>query len=41
MVHYPRSTNIETLEQVYQHEHVSKAVKNFIGKTKPVATRVL
>jgi uncharacterized protein (TIGR02118 family) len=41
MVLYPRPTDIDAFEKVYQEEHVPMAVKNLVGKTKLVATKVL
>jgi uncharacterized protein (TIGR02118 family) len=41
VVIYPRPTDIDAFEKVYQEEHVPMAVKNFAGKTKLVATKVL
>ena len=41
MVLYPRPTDIDAFEKVYQDEHVPMAVKNLAGKTKLVATKVL
>lgn len=41
VVLYPRPTDIQAFEKVYQEEHVPMAVKNFPGKTKLVATKVL
>lgn len=38
---YPRPTDIDAFEKLYQEEHVPMAVKNFPGKTKLVATKVL
>lgn len=38
---YPRPTDIDAFEKVYQEEHVPMAVANFKGKTKLVATKVL
>lgn len=40
-VDYPRPSNIKVHEQMYQNEQEPMAVQNFVGKTKPVATRVL
>ena len=40
MVIYPRPTDIEAFEKVYQDEHVPKAVEKLGGKTKFVATKV-
>lgn len=41
MAIYPRPTDIDAFEKLYQQEHVPMAVKNFPGKTKLVATKVL
>ena len=41
MVLYPRPTDIEAFEKVYQHDHVPMAVAKLSGKTKFVATKVL
>ena len=41
IVIYPRPTDIETFEKLYQEEHVPMAVEKLAGKTKFVATRVL
>src|ERR1700730_6054760 len=41
VVLYPRPTNIEAFEKLYTEEHVPVAVKNFPGKTKLVASKVL
>jgi len=41
MVIYPRPTDIDAFEKVYKDEHVPMAVKNLVGKTKLVATKVL
>jgi uncharacterized protein (TIGR02118 family) len=41
MVIYPRPTDIEAFEKVYQDEHVPMAVEKLGGKTKLVATKVL
>src|SRR5262245_9789820 len=41
IVIYPRPTDIETFEKLYQEEHVPMAVEKLPGKTKFVATRVL
>jgi uncharacterized protein (TIGR02118 family) len=41
VVLYPRPTDVQAFEKAYQEEHVPMAVKNFPGKTKLVATRVL
>lgn len=38
---YPRPTDIDAFEKLYQEEHVPMAVKNFSGKTKIVTTKVL
>ena len=41
MVPYPRPTDIEAFEKVYQNDHVPMAVAKLGGKTKFVATKVL
>jgi uncharacterized protein (TIGR02118 family) len=41
LVLYPRPTDIETFEKLYQDEHVPMAVEKLVGKTKFVATKVL
>lgn len=41
MVIYPRPTNINDFEKVYTEEHVPMAVKELVGKTKIVASKVL
>ena len=41
MVIYPRPTDIEAFEKVYQDKHVPMAVEKLGGKTKFVATKVL
>ena len=41
MVLYPRPADIEAFEKIYQEEHVPMAVKNLVGKTKLVATKVV
>ena len=41
MVLYPRPTDIEAFEKVYQNDHVPMAVAKLGGKTKFVATKVL
>ena len=41
MVLYPRPTDIEAFEKVYQNDHVPLAVAKLGGKTKFVATKVL
>ena len=41
MVMYPRPTDIEAFEKVYQDEHVPMAVEKLAGKSKFVATKVL
>ena len=40
MVMYPRPTNIDAFEKLYQTEHVPMAVEKLKGKTKFVATKV-
>jgi uncharacterized protein (TIGR02118 family) len=41
MAIYPRPKDIDAFERLYQQEHVPMAVKNFEGKTKLVATKIL
>ena len=41
LVLYPRPTDIDTFENLYQKEHVPMAVEKLAGKTKFVATKVL
>src|ERR1019366_4472365 len=41
LVLYPRPTDIEKFEKLYQNEHVPMAVEKLLGKTKFVATKVL
>lgn len=41
LVLYPRPTDMETFEKLYQNEHVPMAVEKLVGKTKFVATKVL
>lgn len=41
LVIYPRPTNIQAFETVYNRDHVPMAVEKLVGKTKIVATRVL
>ena len=41
VVIYPRPTDVDVFERVYQHEHVPLAVAKLGGKTKIVATRIL
>ena len=38
---YPRPTDIDAFEKVYQEEHVPMAVEKLQGKTKFVATKVV
>jgi uncharacterized protein (TIGR02118 family) len=40
VVIYPRPTDIEAFEKLYQQEHVPMAVEKLAGKTKFVATKV-
>ncbi len=40
VVIYPRPTDIEAFEKLYQQEHVPMAVEKLTGKTKFVATKV-
>jgi uncharacterized protein (TIGR02118 family) len=41
IVMYPRPTDVQAFETVYNGEHVPLAVEKLTGKTKIVATRVL
>ena len=41
VVIYPRPTDVEAFEAVYNRDHVPMAVAKLAGKTKIVATRVL
>ena len=41
IVMYPRPTDIEAFEHVYQKDHVPLAVERMAGKTKIVASRVV
>ena len=41
VVIYPRPTDIQAFEIVYNRDHVPMAVEKLAGKTKIVATRVL
>ena len=41
VVIYPRPTDIDAFEKVYQEEHVPMAVEKLQGKTKFVATKVI
>ena len=41
MVMYPRPTDIQAFEKLYQEEHVPMAVEKLIGKTKFVATKIV
>lgn len=41
IVMYPRPTDIDAFEKVYQKEHVPMAVEKLKGKTKLVATKVV
>jgi len=41
IVIYPRPTDIESFERVYQNQHVPMAVEKLAGKTKIVATRII
>lgn len=41
IVIYPRPTDIQAFEKVYQTEHVPMAVEKLSGKTRIVATKVL
>jgi uncharacterized protein (TIGR02118 family) len=41
IVAYPRPTNIDVFEQVYQQEHVPLAMRKLDGKTKLVSAKIL
>ena len=41
VVIYPRPTDIDAFEKVYQEEHVPMAVEKLQGKTRFVATKVV
>jgi uncharacterized protein (TIGR02118 family) len=41
VVMYPRPTDIDAFEKLYQNEHIPMAVEKLVGKTKVVATKVL
>ena len=41
VVIYPRPTNFDVFEKVYQKEHVPLAAAKLSGKTKIVATKIL
>lgn len=41
IVMYPRPTDIDAFEKLYQEEHIPMAVEKLAGKTKVVATKVL
>ena len=41
MVLYPRPTDIEAFEKMYQNDHIPMAVAKLSGKTRFVATKVL
>ena len=41
LVIYPRPTDIEAFEKLYQDEHVPMAVDKLAGKTKFIATKVV
>lgn len=41
IVAYPRPTDVDAFEKVYQQEHVPMAVANLAGKTKIVAAKIL
>jgi uncharacterized protein (TIGR02118 family) len=41
VVLYPRPTDIEIFERLYQQEHLPLAAKKLVGVTKFIATRVL
>jgi len=40
IVIYPRPTDLESFERVYQNQHVPMAVERLAGKTRIVATKV-
>jgi len=41
IVLYPRPTNIDVFEKLYQEEHNPMAMKNLVGKTKVVETKMV
>ena len=41
MVIYPRPTDIEAFEKIYQSEHVPMAVEKLVGKTRLTATKII
>ena len=41
LVLYPRPTDIDAFEKLYQSEHVPMAIEKLAGKSKFVATKVL
>ena len=41
IVIYPRPTDIESFERVYQNQHVPMAVEKLVGKTKIVASKIV
>ncbi len=41
IVIYPRPTDVEAFEKLYQEEHVPMAVEKLTGKTKFVATKIV
>jgi uncharacterized protein (TIGR02118 family) len=41
IVAYPRPTNIDAFEKVYQQEHLPLAIRKLEGKTKIVANKIL
>jgi uncharacterized protein (TIGR02118 family) len=41
IVAYPRPTDVDAFEKLYQQEHVPMAVANLAGKTKIVAAKIL
>jgi uncharacterized protein (TIGR02118 family) len=41
IVVYPRPTDIESFEHVYQNQHVPLAVEKLAGKTKIVASKIV
>jgi uncharacterized protein (TIGR02118 family) len=41
IVIYPRPTDLESFERVYQNQHVPMAVEKLAGKTKIVASKII
>jgi uncharacterized protein (TIGR02118 family) len=41
IVAYPRPTDVDVFEKVYEQEHVPMAIANLAGKTKIVAARII